>query len=264
MRRFWIIAVLTLTFALIGCNRPAKVEEFTNLAKKIRADPEGYDGQTVTVIGYFRGHDMLDEVKPGFSPTDRFKDWVIKDNSAAIYVAGSQLLPFDANSQDAWRKVKVTGTIALFSAGSSGYMPYIVPQNIEAIGPVYDYDLLPAGVIVAIHRFDGPEKLNHHIYLYDDRRLVVFDNTSGWKASIRLWDYEMREWNSAFNKLDFFSLESTIGEACQDCIRYHIAALDTKHQAPHDVIMYQSSVPAKLEAYIEQAIKKSASAKPIE
>lgn len=264
MRRFSIIATLVLILALAGCSRQAQVDEFTNLAKKIKADPQGYDGQTVTLIGYFRGQDLLDEVKPGFPPTDRLRDWVLKDNSAAIYVAASPLLPFSANSQDIWRKVKVTGTVALFNAQSSGFMPYIVPQAIEPAGPLYDFDLLPANATVAIHRFGGPEKLNHHIYLYEDRQLVILDNATGWTASIRLKDYEMREWDKAFNKLDFFDLEPEIGAACPNCIRYHIAALNSKSQLAYEVIAYQGSVPAGLEAYINQVIEKSGRAKSIQ
>ncbi|MBN1934205.1 MAG: hypothetical protein JW934_06055 [Anaerolineae bacterium] len=265
MRRLWIIATLVLIFVLVGCNKPAAVEGFTDLAKKIKADPEGYNGQTVTLIGYFRAQDLLDEVKPGFPPTnDRINDWVIKDNSAAIYVAASRLLPFPISSQDIWRKVKVTGTVALFDARSSGFMPYIVPQSIETAGRAYDYDLLSNGVIVAIHRFGGPEKLDHHIYLYDNRKLVVFDNVTGWKASLQLKEFEMREWDKTFTKLDFFNLSPIVGETCRGCIQYHIVALDTKRQAPYDVILYEGSVPANLEAYIKQVIEKTGQAQAIQ
>ncbi len=263
MRRAGIVFILVLGIILSGCNRPAPVEGFTELIKEIKANPKTYNGQTVTLIGYFRAQDALDEIKPGFPPTDRINDWVLKDNSGAIYIAASHLLPFSATSQDIWRKVKVTGTVALFDAHSQGMIPYIVPQRIEIVGPAYDYDVLPAGAIFALHRFGGPDKLDHHIFIYQDHRLMVMDNKSGWRGALQLKEYETRELDQAFKKLNFFKLDSTNDKTCQNCVRYHIAALDTKHQLPHDLILHEGSLPTDLQAYIKQVLQKAEKAQAI-
>lgn len=263
MRRIGIIWMIVVGIVLSGCNRPAQVEGFTSLIKDIKANPEAYNGQTVTLIGYFRAQDALDEIKPGFPPTDRLNDWVLKDNSGAIYVAAGRQMPFSPTSQDIWRKVKVTGTVALFNAHSQGMIPYIVPQSVEVIGPTYDYDVLPAGVTFALHRFGGPDKLNHHILIFEDRRLVVMDDATGWKGMTQLKESEVRELNQAFKKLDFFNLSSTNDQACPNCVRYHIAALDTKRQVAHDLIFYEGRLPAGLQAYVELILKKAEKARPM-
>jgi hypothetical protein len=62
----------------------------TSLIAEILKSPNKA-GEQVEIIGYFRGWDILDEVD-GPPPVTR-SDWVIADNSGAIYVTG--LMPDD-------------------------------------------------------------------------------------------------------------------------------------------------------------------------
>jgi hypothetical protein len=59
--------------------------ELTDIVGGILASPNEA-GEQVEVIGYFRGWDLLDELDN--SPPVTRSDWVIADNSGAIYVTG--------------------------------------------------------------------------------------------------------------------------------------------------------------------------------
>jgi hypothetical protein len=58
----------------------------TNIVGKILKNPAQYMGKQVEVIGYYRGWDLLGEAQTG--PPITRSDWVIKDNSGAIYIVG--------------------------------------------------------------------------------------------------------------------------------------------------------------------------------
>jgi hypothetical protein len=238
---------------------PDPGQGLSTLAGQIQEHPEGYEGQSVTLVGYFRGPDILDEVKPGVPPTDRFRDWALKDDSGAIYVAASDKLPFAPTSQEIWRILRVRGTVAIHSSN----MPYIVPDEIEWEGLKENYAVLPAYCLIAIHRFGGANQLDHHIYIYDNRNLVVYDSKTEWHGTAKLKRSELDDLQSTLTKAGFYDLPDTVGEACQGCIRYRVAAVDEKQGRAHFVTLYEGSVPAKLGAYIERAIERSEDAKPM-
>jgi hypothetical protein len=61
-------------------------KELTHIVASIIANPYSYEGQRVTVVGYYRGWDLLGEA--GTGPPVTRSDWVIKDASGAIYIGG--------------------------------------------------------------------------------------------------------------------------------------------------------------------------------
>ena len=65
---------------------PTPVVHLTDTIRALFDASPKSDGREVEVIGYFRGWDLLGEVKGG-SPVTR-SDWVIADQSGAIYVTG--------------------------------------------------------------------------------------------------------------------------------------------------------------------------------
>ena len=101
----YIISFLAIFIVLASCSS-SKIEVPTNetlaadsycpdhsiskqslLTRKIGsiiANPELYDRQEITVIGYYRGWDLLNEVN--ISPPVAPSDWVLKDETGAIYV----------------------------------------------------------------------------------------------------------------------------------------------------------------------------------
>jgi hypothetical protein len=229
---------------------PAPGKGFSVLAQQITKHPESYEGQYVTLVGYFRGQDLLDEVVLD-APVNQTQDWVIKDETDAIWVTDQGKLPFPPTSHEVWRVVRVSGEVKIHANG----MPYIVAQDVKWEGLIQDYDVLPASCIVAVHRFGGPDQLDHHIYWYDSRNLVVYDARAKWRASARLTKGEVFDLQEAFSLTHFFKLPATVGQSCQDCIRYTIAAVDPKKNEPHFVTLYQGSVPDGLQRFIDRMIE---------
>jgi hypothetical protein len=269
---FTLLALIAMVWACTACmsplggpggSQPTPIpppepgQGLSRLAGQIQKHPQWYAGQLVTLVGYFRGPDILDEVRPGVPPTDRMRDWVLKDDSGAIYVAGSDALPFPPTSQEIWRVLRVTGQVTIHSSS----MPYITPQEIRWEELQDNEAILPAHCLVAIHRFGGPQQLDHHIYIYDNRSLAVYDTRSQWRGLLMLKRSELDDLTSALKKSGFFDLPDTVGGECTGCVRYYVAAVDAKGGRPHFVTMYEGSVPEKLQTYIDRAISQASQAK---
>lgn len=60
--------------------------QLTNLIGDILADPGKYQEQSVEIVGYYRGWDILHETQQA-PPVSR-SDWVVADAGGAIYVTG--------------------------------------------------------------------------------------------------------------------------------------------------------------------------------
>jgi hypothetical protein len=65
----------------------SKLPEPTQIVGSIIAEPFAFEGKDITVIGYYRGWDLLHEV--GMGPPVTRSDWVIKDSTGAIYVSAN-------------------------------------------------------------------------------------------------------------------------------------------------------------------------------
>jgi hypothetical protein len=62
-----------------------RLPELSSIVGSILDSPQDYAGQSVTIVGYYRGWDLLQEAVT-VSPVTR-SDWVIKDLTGAIYVS---------------------------------------------------------------------------------------------------------------------------------------------------------------------------------
>lgn len=186
---------------------PPPGEGFSRLAGTIVKRPQWYEGQQVTLVGYFRGQDLVDKVVLD-APTDRFRDWVIEDDTGAVYVSYQKLLPFPPTSHEIWRIVRVSGKVVVHDNGT----PYIVPSAVEWEGAKMDFDALPANCVFAIHRLGGADQLDHHIYWYDIRNLAVHDAKEDWRGAVRLSQGPSYDLDRAFAGAKFFALPTTIGQ----------------------------------------------------
>jgi hypothetical protein len=104
--------------------------DFTNLIKDIIASPQSFAGKKVTLIGYYRGWDLLAEAQ-GPSPVTR-SDWVIRDLCAAIYVLAREGVGLGLNpgsKADTNRVIQVSGTVRLTTSGQA----YIEPEKVGII-----------------------------------------------------------------------------------------------------------------------------------
>jgi hypothetical protein len=64
-----------------------KLPEQTKIIGSIIAEPLAFEGKDITIVGCYRGWDLLQEANTG-PPVTR-SDWVIKDLTGAIYVSAS-------------------------------------------------------------------------------------------------------------------------------------------------------------------------------
>ena len=63
----------------------SKLPEPTKIIGSIIAEPFAFEGQDITIVGYYRGWDLLHEANT--PPPVTRSDWVIKDSSGAIYIS---------------------------------------------------------------------------------------------------------------------------------------------------------------------------------
>ena len=95
----------------------------------ILSSPELYTGKQVEIVGYYRGWDLLKEIQSG-PPVSR-SDWVIADDSGAIYVTGlapQRLDPSSRNDIDA--VIHLTAIVERNQKGT-----YLNAQKIELLSP---------------------------------------------------------------------------------------------------------------------------------
>ena len=239
---------------------PAIGQGFSKMAGPIVQHPTWYDNQPVTLVGYFRGLDLLDETVQE-PPEDRINDWVLTDDSGTIWVANKNKLPFSSTSHEVWRILRVRGSVQLDDNGKA----YINPYEVTWEGLRENFDVLPATCTVAIHRFGGPEKLNHHVYWYNPPgTIAVNDATANWQGSAKLKSGKNYDLSVAFDKADLFNLPGTTGEKCSDCIITYLAAVNPKTERPHFAIIYGDNLPPKVQAFVDLALELSTTAEAVE
>ncbi len=136
------VAMGLLIAPLLGCQGAATASStppptmgaasLTQIIRDIVVDPKGFEGSTVTLVGYYRGWDLLGEV--GSGPPVTRSDWVIRDGGGAIYVRAGLAVEGDiplnpGSKEDTERVLRVTGIVRVTGDGR----PYIEPQRIELL-----------------------------------------------------------------------------------------------------------------------------------
>ncbi|MBI5035466.1 MAG: hypothetical protein HZB51_33490 [Chloroflexi bacterium] len=80
--------------------------------------PREFDGRVFDITGYFRGWNLLGEAS-GNPPVTR-SDWVIADNTSAMYVTGAIPRGLDASSRDdVWNVVRLLAKVVYVRLGTS-------------------------------------------------------------------------------------------------------------------------------------------------
>ncbi len=108
------------------------LSDITKIIGSIIAKPPAFEGKEVTIVGYYRGWDLLHEANTG-PPVTR-SDWVIKDATGAIYVSANseadvpQGLRPNALS-DTNIRIRVKGVIRVTELGQ----PYVEATSIRQI-----------------------------------------------------------------------------------------------------------------------------------
>lgn len=109
-----------------------KLPELTKIIGSIIAEPSTFEGQEVTIVGYYRGWDLLNEAN--VSPPVTRSDWVIKDATGAIYVSAlsEATLPnglHHESLENTTTILRVSGTVNVTQNGQA----YIQAKSIERV-----------------------------------------------------------------------------------------------------------------------------------
>jgi len=100
----------------------------SNIIGEIINSPDQYAGKQVEIVGYFHGWDLLHEMQN--APPMTRSDWVIADDSGAIYVSG--LFPQGLNSSllaDTGTLLRLDATVQSNLAG----LAYLEANNVEIL-----------------------------------------------------------------------------------------------------------------------------------
>jgi hypothetical protein len=99
--------------------------------------PREFDGRTFEIVGYYRGWNVFGEAR-GNPPVTR-SDWVIADDTGAIYVTGAAPQGLDPTSRvDAWSVVRLTARVVYVRLGTShleARRVQIVTRNLPSATP---------------------------------------------------------------------------------------------------------------------------------
>lgn len=99
----------------------------THLIGEIINSPGDFSGQRIEIVGYFRGWDLLEEVN-GSPPVTR-SDWVIADQSGAIYVTGKLPEGLDpASPEDILTVIRLQAMVL-----AKPNVAYLEAQSVEVV-----------------------------------------------------------------------------------------------------------------------------------
>jgi len=222
-----------------------------HLLGHVLESPQEFKGREVTVVGYYRGWDLLGEANA--PPPVTRSDWVITDATGAIYVSAASAAPADLASgpgsgNDLWRVLRLSGVVRLTAEGQ----PYLeadqvqfaeVDEGPEVPEPPPLVELVPPAI--ALHRTGGIAGLVQHLYIYDDGRFVAEDDKRGRRDEGVLGDDEMEQLLTSFEEIAFFDMDHQYGLGCPDCFVYVITVREGERVKA--VRTYDGSVPEELE-----------------
>jgi hypothetical protein len=223
----------------------------SHLLGRILESPHEFRGQEVTVVGYYRGWDLLGEANA--SPPVTRSDWVMADARGAIYVSAASaaladLPPGPGSGNDLWRVLRLSGVVRLTAKGQ----PYLEADQVqfaeadegpEVPEPAPLVELVPPAII--LHRTGGIAGLVQHLYVYENGRFVAEDDKRGRREEGVLKAGEMDRLLASFEEIGFFDMNHQYGLGCPDCFVYVITA--RQGERVKAVRTYDGSVPEELE-----------------
>jgi hypothetical protein len=223
----------------------------SHLLGRILESPQGFQGQEVTVVGYYRGWDLLGEANA--PPLVTRSDWVMADATGAIYVSAANAAPADlppgpGSGNDLWRVLRLSGVVRLTAEGQ----PYLEADRVQFAeadeGPAVPE---PAPLVelgspaIALHRTGGIAGLIQHLYIYENGRFVAEDDKRGQREEDALEADEMDRLWASFEEIGFFDMDNQYGLGCPDCFVYVITV--RQGERVKAVRTYDGSVPKELE-----------------
>ena len=226
----------------------------SHLLGRVLESSQEFEGQEVTVVGYYRGWDLLGEANA--PPPVTRSDWVMADATGAICVSAASAAPADlppgpGSGNDLWRVLQLSGVVRLTAEGQ----PYLEADRVQfaeadegpaAPEPAPLVELGPPAI--ALHRTGGIAGLIQHLYVYDDGRFVAEDDKGGRRKEDTLKAGEMDRLMASFEEIGFFDMDRQYGLGCPDCFVYVITV--RQGERVKAVRTYDGSVPQELEGIL--------------
>ena len=230
----------------------------SHLLGRILESPPEFQGQEVTVVGYYRGWDLLGEANA--PPPVTRSDWVIADATGAIYVSAASAAPADlppgpGSGNDLWRVLRLSGVVRLTAEGQ----PYLEADQVqfaeadegpEVPEPAPLVELVPPAI--TLHRTGGIAGLVQHLYVYEDGRFVAEDDKRGRRKEDALGADEIGRLWTSFEEIGFFDMDHQYGLGCPDCFVYVITVREGERVKA--VRTYDGSAPQELEGILTSLV----------
>jgi hypothetical protein len=226
----------------------------SHLLGRVLESPQEFEGQEVTVVGYYRGWDLLGEANA--PPPVTRSDWVMADATDAIYVSAASATPADlpfgpGSGNDLWRVLRLSGLVRLTAVGQ----PYLEADQVqfaeadegpEVPEPAPLVELVPPAI--TLHRTGGIAGLVQHLYVYENGRFVAEDDKGGRRKEDALEADEMGRLWTSFEEIGFLDMDHQYGLGCPDCFVYVITV--RQGERVKAVRTYDGSVPEELDGIL--------------
>lgn len=219
------------TAFLAGDERPTRILE------AVRADPKGWEGRYIRVVGYYEGWDLFGSV--GTGPAVTRSDWVIRDEGGAIYVhPGSgtvEGLDIPPSEKVEGVLLRLFAQVRLNDAGQ----PYLWVVQGERIG-------LARHIWLEYERSGGFAGFQDRLTIYADGQAVL--NRKGVETIFHLTPEEMAQIQGELTSADFTSLNETYlpADPCCDRFTYIIRFYAATSGKPHTVTTMDGTIPPQL------------------
>jgi len=110
----------------------SKLPELTGIVNSIIAQPFAFEGEDVTIVGYYRGWDLLHEAN--IPPPVTRSDWVVKDSTGAIYVSThSEAGGPEGLNPDSFQDTGIVATVNGIVRLNEQEQAYIEAKSIERV-----------------------------------------------------------------------------------------------------------------------------------
>lgn len=217
-------------------------ERPTRVLEAVRADPKGWEGRYIRVVGYYEGWDLFGSV--GTGPAVTRSDWVIRDEGGAIYVhpgsAAVEGLDIPPSQKVEGVLLRLFAQVRLNEAGQ----PYLWVVQGERIGPARQ-------VWLEYERSGGIAGFQDRLTIYADGQAVL--NRKGVQTAFRLTTEEMEQLKGALAAADFANLNESYlpADPCCDRFTYIIRSYGATGGEPHTVTTMDGTVPPQLTPVLE-------------
>ncbi len=214
----------------------------TRVLEAVRADPKAWEGRYIRVVGSYEGWDLFGSV--GTGPAVTRSDWVIRDETGAIYVhPGSGAV----EGLDIPPSQKVEGVLLrLFvqvRVNDAG-QPYlwVVQGNRIGAGPK---------VWLEYERSGGFAGFHDRLTIYEDGSATL--DRKGVYTALRLSQEEMERLKGTLSTANFLSLNESYmpADPCCDRFVYTIRYANPAGGKPHTVTTMDGTVPPELLPVLE-------------